>query len=154
MAKIKTQGTDLFVANTPTTALKLACITSFSGLSGARNKIDVTCFSSVEMESEGGMPDPGEITVGGIYDTADSVFTDLVALKDSGDTVEWYLGGNDGTTAPTVAAGVLTPPTARTGFTFQGYVADIAWAMDANSVWKYTLTIQRSGPWDLIPATP
>lgn len=152
MGKIKTQGTDLYVADTSSTAVKLACITSFSGLGGARNQIDVSCFSSAEMEFEGGMANPGQITVGGIYDSADAVFSTLLTLKESGDKVEWYLGGSDGTTAPTVAASVITAPAGRTGITFQGYVADITWQMDANSVWKYQLVIQRSGAWDLVPA--
>ena len=152
MGKIRTQGTDLYVVDTATTAVKLACITSFSGLGGARDQIDTTCFSSVEKEFEGGMATPGQITVGGNYDTADAVFTQLLALKDSGELTEWYLGGSDGTTAPTVAASVMTAPTGRTGITFQGYVADITWQMDASSVWKYQLVIQRSGAWDLIPA--
>jgi hypothetical protein len=152
MAKIKSQGTDLFVVDTATTVAKLACITSFGGLGGARSQIDVSCFSSVEMEYEGGMANPGQITVGGIYDTADSVFDKLITLKDSGETVEWYLGGSDDTTAPTAAASAIVPPSGRTGITFNGYVADITWDMAANGVWKYQLVIQRSGPWDLVPA--
>lgn len=152
MGKIKTQGTDLFVVSAPTVASKLACITAFGGLGGARNQIDVSCFSSVEKEFEGGMATPGQITVGGIYDELDTVFTTLVGLKDSGDIVEWCLGGSDSVTAPTVAAGVITPATARTSITFQGYVADITWDMAADSVWKYSLVIQRSGPWTLLPA--
>lgn len=152
MAKIKTQGTDLYVVSGPTIASKLACITAFGGLGGARNQIDVSCFSSVEKEFEGGMATPGQITVGGNYDTTDTVFADLIALKDSGDLVEWYLGGSDGTDAPTVAASVMTPPTDRTGISFEGYVADITWEMGSDSVWKYSLVIQRSGPWTLIPA--
>lgn len=152
MGKIKTQGTDLYVVDTATTAVKLACITAFSGLGGARNQIDVSCFSSTEMEFEGGMANPGQITVGGIYDSADTVFPTLVGLKDSADVVDWYLGGSDGTAAPTVLASALTAPAARTGITFRGYVADITWQMDANNVWKYQLVIQRSGAWDLVPA--
>lgn len=152
MGKIKTQGTDLFVVSAPTIASKLACITSFSGLGGSRNRIDTTCFSSIEKESEGGMADPGQITVGGIYDTADTVFDALITLKDSAELVEWYLGGSDGTAAPTVAASVMTPPAARTGISFEGYVSDITWDMGADSVWKYSLVIQRSGPWTLIPS--
>mgnify|MGYP001086526134 CR=1 FL=1 len=151
MGKIKTQGTDLYAVNAATTAAKLACITAFSGLGGARGQIDVSCFSSTEMEFEGGMANPGQITVGGIYDTADTVFGDLVDLKDSGEVVDWYLGGSDGTSPPTVAASVLTAPTGRTGITFSGYVADITWQMDASSVWKYQLVIQRSGGWTLVP---
>lgn len=152
MAKIKSQGTDLFAVDTATTVAKLACITSFSGLGGARNQIDVSCFSSVEMEFEGGMANPGQITVGGIYDTADTVFSTLIDLKDSGDTVEWYLGGSDSTTPPTAAASAIVPASGRTGITFNGYVSDISWQMDANNVWKYQLVIQRSGAWTLVPA--
>lgn len=151
MAKIKTQGTDLFVVDTDTTVAKLACITAFSGLGGSRNQIDVSCFSSVEMEFEGGMANPGQITVGGIYDTADDVFQTLVDLKASGDIVEWYLGGSDAVTPPTAVGSAIVPATARTAITFSGYVADITWDMAANNVWKYQLVIQRSGPWTLIP---
>lgn len=154
MGKIKSQGTDLFVCPDGVAVDKLACITQISGLGGARGQIETTCFSSIEKEYEGGMATPGQITIGGIYDDADTVFDTLVSLKDSGDVVPWYVGGSDGTSAPTVTAGALTPPTTRTGISFKGYVADISWQMDPDNVWRYQLVIQRSGPWQLTKKTP
>lgn len=150
MTKIRTQGTDVYV-HADNYIDKLACVTSISGLGGARSQIDVSCFSSDEMEYEGGMANPGQITFGGIYDSDDAVFATLIGLKESGEIVDWYIGGNDGTSAPTEVATVFTPPSDRTGIDFKGYVADISWQMDANSVWKYQLIVQRSGGWNLTP---
>jgi len=133
----------------------LGCITGIDGLSGARQQIDVTCFSSEEMEYEAGRANPGQITVSGIYDTDDAVFPQLVVLKDSGTTIGWYIGGSDGTDPPTEnSIGEVEPPTTRTGIDFRGYVADITWQIQPNNKWRYQLVIQRSGPWHLTPKTP
>lgn len=157
MAKLSDLGTAIYgvdPAQSPS-VFTLGCISAIDGLSGPAQQVDVTCFSSVEMEYEAGRANPGQITVSGIYDTNDSVFTDLVELKNSKRKIEWYIGGSDGTDPPTedTDGGVL-PPTTRTGLSFAGYVADITWQIQQNNVWRYQLMIQRSGPWTLTQKTP
>lgn len=154
MGKLKTQGTDVYVSPDGIAVDKIACVMSFSGLAGPRDQVDVTCFSSQEREYEAGMATPGQVTIGGAYDSADTVFETLVELKESGAVVQWYVGGSDGTAAPTVTSTVLTPPTSRTGISFKGYVADVSWQLEANNVWKFELVIQRSGAWTLTQKTP
>jgi len=154
MGKLKTQGTEVYVSPDGVAVDKLGCATSISGLSGPRDQIDTTCLNSAEREYEGGMPTPGQVTIGGIYESTDDLLPELITLKESGDVVQWYLGGSDATTAPTITATVLTPPTTRTGISFKGYLADFTWTMEGNNVWRYELVIQRSGAWALTQKAP
>jgi len=154
MSKLKTQGTDVYVSPDAIAVDMLGCVTSFSGLAGPRDQIDTTCFKAKEREFEAGMATPGQVTIGGAYETTDDLLPDLIALKDSGDVVQWFLGGSDGIADPTITAGVLTPPTTRTGISFKGYLADFSWTMEGNNVWRYELVVQRSGPWTLSRKAP
>lgn len=150
MAKLYDRGTQLYAvaASVSPPVMVVPCITSVDGLSGARQNIDETCFDSIENENAAGRAQPGQVTIGGIYDTTDPTFPELVALKDSGEKIWWYVGGSDGTDPPTLASdGGVDEPTTRTGLTFQAYVADISWQIAMNNNWRYTLTLQRSGPW-------
>jgi hypothetical protein len=158
MGRIKSKDTQMYavVPDISPAVLLLGCITAIDGLGGAANQIDTTCFSSQEMEYEAGLPNPGQVTVSGIYDSTDDVFPQLVTLKESGDVVGWYIGGSDGTDPPTEgsAGDVVEAPTTRTGVEFRGYVADVTWTMAANNVWRWTLVIQRTGPWTLTRKAP
>jgi Phage tail tube, TTP, lambda-like len=155
--KLKDKGTVFYgvIPSLSPPVLALGCITGIDGLGGAASQIDVTCFSDTEMRYEGGKPNPGQITISGIYDTEDDIFPELVALKRSQEVVGWYIGGSDGTDPPTEASdGGVEPPTTRTGIDFEGYVADITWQIQANNTWRYQLMIQRSGEWNLTRKAP
>jgi hypothetical protein len=152
MGKLYDKGTQLYAiaASISPSVMVVPCITSIDGLSGPRQNIDETCFDSLENENAAGRAQPGQVTIGTIFDTNDPTFPELVALKDSGEKIWWYIGGSDGTDPPTLSSdGGVDAPTTRTGISFQGYVADIAWQIAMNNNWRDTLTIQRSGPWVL-----
>lgn len=152
MAKLYDKGTQLYAiaASVSPPVMVVPCITSIDGLSGARQNIDETCFDSIENENAAGRAQPGQVTIGTIFDTADPTFPELVALKDSGEKIWWAIGGSDGTDPPTLGSdGSPDAPTTRTWIIFQAYVADIAWQIAMNNNWRDTLTLQRSGPWEL-----
>lgn len=154
MGVVKTQGTEMYVVAeeiSPEVQL-LGCITGIDGLGGAAGQIDTTCFNSIEMEYEGGMNNPGQVTISGVYKTTDTTFPNLVALKRTKTVVGWYIGGNDGTDPPTADSNFLVvPPTNRTGIDFRGYIADLTWQLQQNNVWRWQVVVQRSGEWDLTP---
>jgi len=152
MGKVKTQGTEVYAVASSLTpdVVLLGCVTSIDGLGGAASQIDVTCFNSEEMEYEGGLPNPGQITLQVVYDTSDASFEQLVDLKDSREVVGWYIGGNQSDDPPTADSNFLVvPPTTRSGIDFRGYVSDISFRMEINNIWRATVTIQRSGPYTL-----
>lgn len=155
MGRVKTRDTQMYMVDdvdSPAVNL-LGCITNIDGLGGPANQVDVTCFSSAEMEYEAGLANPGPVTVQGIYNTTDDTFPRLVELKNSGRTVGWYIGGPESTTPPTEGSSgdIVEAPTDRTGIEFHGYVADVSWQLQANNVWRWTLTVQRSGAWTFTP---
>lgn len=148
MGKLKDKGTQLYVgsASLSPPVMVLPCITGITGLSGARQNIDETCFDSAEGENSAGRAQPGQVQISAIFDTNDETFPELEALFDSGETAAFYVGGSDGTDPPTLdSTGAIEPPLTRTGIDFRGYVADLAWEIQQNNVWRYTVTIQRSG---------
>lgn len=152
---IKTQGTALYFVKpgSPTgTAVKLTCPTGISGLGGAADQIDVTCLDATEDRAYvRGLGNPGQITVPFILKSGDASHGDIVALKESGVTVQWMACFSDGDAAPTVTVGTnnFAALTSRSNIRFDGYVADITLDGSTNEVWRGTLIIQRSGPWSL-----
>jgi hypothetical protein len=148
MGKLKDKGTQFYVGTVSLSppVMVLPCISGIDGLAGARQNIDVTCFDSDEGENEAGRAQPGQVQISAIYDTNDQTFPELEALFDSGETAGFYIGGSDGTDPPTLdSTGLIEPPTTRSGIDFRGYVADLAWQIQQNNVWRYTITIQRTG---------
>lgn len=151
----KTQGIELYYASAPTVASKIAQITSAPPpMGGARSQIDITTLDSIEHEYASGMANPASEQFGIIFNPGDTSHQALIALKNSGVLVPWWLGLSDGTVAPTVVASAfVVTPVARSFFTFLGYVADVALATGINDVIKGTVTIQRSGASNLVPHT-
>jgi hypothetical protein len=147
MAKLKTQGTELYM--TPdggTNIYKIGYITSISGLGGGADQIDVTHFDSAEREYERGFLAPGQVTISIVYDTSDPSFAQLTSLRSSGAMADWLIS-SPGTAAPSWsgANGRLEPGSGRRGLAFKAYVADMTWSFETNEVWRVEVTLQRSG---------
>lgn len=149
MAVAKTQGTQLYVvAENGTTVQGITCPTGITGLGGAADQIDVTCLSDlVDKAYLRGLGNPGVVTVPFNLDPADASHKLLFTYMASGAVVNWLVALSDGTAAATaVVAGVITPPTGRSCFGFNGYVADVVVDIATNEIVRGTLTIQRTGP--------
>lgn len=143
---IKSQKTELFWASAPTAATKVVCPTSISGLGGARDQIDTTCLDEGEDRTfVGGLGNPGQVTVAFNVHEDEISHEDLLALKESGETVSWGIYGPQTATAPTVVASEMQEVASRTSAIFEGYVADVNIDIQGNDIWKGTITIQRSG---------
>lgn len=150
---VKTQGTHLFFVD-PNAAggpaiVKFACPTGATGLGGAADQIEDTCLdATTDKTFQRGLGNPGQVSIPFNYIPSAASHAALLKLKDSGENVSWYIGLSDGTAAPTLGTDdKLVPPlaTARSGFLFTGYVADVNIDIATNEIVRGTATVQRSG---------
>jgi hypothetical protein len=151
--EVKSQGTHLyFVDRTgPATLVKLTCPTGITGLTGgAADQIESTCLDeTTDKTFVRGLNSPVAISVPFNLHPADASHQLLYELKESGDVLDWAALLSDGTAPPTLG---LTPdfdllmPTTRSGFQFQGYIAEVNIDATGNDLIRGTLTIQRTGP--------
>lgn len=149
---VKTQGTELyFVDNSRTTSdpdlIKLACPTGIQGLGGAKDQIETTCLDTVgDKEFAGGLGNPGVVTVPFNLIPREYSHQILLALKKSGEILNWIACLSEGATAPTIDTdGAIAAPAGRSSFLFQGYISDVNIDVANNEIVRGTLTIQRSG---------
>jgi hypothetical protein len=164
---VRTQGTRLFFASPDAASssdpdgvviYKLACPTGINGLGGARGQIDTTCLDSIEMEKQGGMLDPTELSAPFNFLPGSFSHQALLDLRESGTLISWLIAFSDQLVSPTAvdSSSRLVSPGPTTA-EFLGYVADVTFDIATNEIVRGTLTIQRSGPvaWDLpIPSQP
>lgn len=147
--EIKTQGTELFFADSTATVpamVKLTCPTGITGLGGAADQIDSTCLDDLtDRKYERGLGNPGQVSVPFIMKASDASHKRLFELQASGVSMAWMVCLSDGATDPTYTAGSLTPPTGRTSIAFTAYIADVALDIATNELVRGTLTLQRSG---------
>jgi hypothetical protein len=147
---LKTQGTELFFTNPLTTAadiVKVACPTGITGLGGPADQLDDTCLDSTERTFKPGLRTPSAISVPINFIPSSPSHQALLALFQSGQSMNWMIAFSDGTVDPTVvnSAGLITPPANRTSIRFDGYVSDFNLDIATNEIVRATLTIQRSG---------
>lgn len=145
MPAIKTQGTNLyFVDNNLVVAMQ--CPTGITGLGGSRDQIETTCLNATDDKSyEGGLGNPGQVSVPFIFDPSASSHQALLDLKESGEKINWAIAFSDGTSTPTQVYGEFVFPTTRTFAGFVAFVSDVNIDVATNEVVRGTLTLQRSG---------
>lgn len=149
---VPTQGTELYFVDPTVTSsdpdlIKLACPTGVTGLGGAADQIDSTCLDSVgDKEFVGGLGNPGTVSVPFNFIPRQISHQVLFALKDSRQVLNWLLALGDGTNQPTMTSeGEITPPTLRSSFGFDAYIADVNIDVATNEIVRGTLELQRSG---------
>lgn len=144
MAKLPTQGTDVYVSTDGSTVDKIACPMTIDMAANTADQVEVTCLSSQTREYVPGLPTLGAITITGAYDTTDTVYEKLLELAASHDVVPWFIGFSDSTAAPTITTGTMTPPPDRTGYSITGFISSMSPSIPQNNVVQYTLVIQPS----------
>lgn len=142
----KTQGTRLYFCQDGSEIHKVACPTGITGLGGARPQISKTCLDSTEQEYEGGMPDPGEVTVPVNFISRSAAHQALADLFESGESVSWMIveSNQSGAPASVDSDSRLVSPGATTK-EFLGHIANLTFDYQTNEIVRATLTIQRSG---------
>lgn len=151
MSTVKTQGTKLYFAN-PTASnpqlIELACPTGITGLGGAADQIETTCLSAtVDRTYTRGLGNPGQVSVPFNLIPTNASHQLLFDLKEDGTVINWLACLSDGTNAPTTfdSNDRIVPPSGRTSFGFDAYIADVNIDIATNEIVRGTLTLQRSG---------
>lgn len=144
---IKTQGTNLYAIDpTDDSLVVVACVTSISGVTAARDQVETTCLEAQARSYESGMVTPGAASLGLNFDPSSTSHGFLHDLYVAGTTTTFAIGWSDGTTAPTVdSSGAFDLPTSRTWLTFDGYISDMPFDFQLSSVVQSTVSIQMSG---------
>jgi hypothetical protein len=98
-------------------------------------------LNSKSREYIAGLATIGQVTITAAVETDDTAFPALDTLATSGLEIPWFIGLSDGTTPPTMTAKAMTPPTDRSGWTFNGFVASVSPQIEQNNVVKYEVVI-------------
>jgi len=157
------QGTQLYVMNqtvSPHVAVVAAALQGLAGIGGAKSSIKLSNFDSPGYdEFAGGLIDPGKPNGNMITDmnsTAHQLLKTLLGLGQTAETSFFY-GLGDGTSPPTVIAGVLTPPKSatpvlytRSGWLWDGFVSEFSQSAQTNNVLMAKFSSQASGAVQMI----
>lgn len=151
---IKTAGTRLYYIDGTDGVRTVGCVTSISGVSAARDQIEITCLEDLARSYEAGMVTPGAVTFGVNFDPSDDSHVALHDLYVSGESVQWAIGWSESDDAPVLDTdGEFSYPTTRTFLEFDGYISDLPFEFALSAVVTSSISIQMSGFPQLIPAT-
>lgn len=155
-----TQQSQLYIMNktvSPAVAVVIAQLQGLDGIGGQASSIKLSNFDSPGYEEYAkGLVDPGKPSGNVVFnygDTGHQLLQKLLGMG-QGSTTSFFYGASDATNAPTVVAGVLTPPKsgvspsqtwARSGHTFDGFVAEFGISAQVNNVLMAKLSLQASG---------
>ncbi|WP_151768893.1 phage tail tube protein [Acinetobacter colistiniresistens] len=126
MANVKTQKTQIF-AVIGNKVVRFICPKRISFGQDSFGKIDVTCLDADNKQYERGIRDPGEGAVGINYNDTNLSHDELLAIADSGETLEWHVGSGNSASQPTYDATTgIDLPEDRHWWSFKGYLNDTA----------------------------
>lgn len=151
---IRTQGTELYVADTLSAsvaaALKFVCPTGITGLGGAKDQIESTCLDTMgDKEFVSGLGNPGQVSVPFNFIPRNLSHQILFDLKESGETLKWIELFSESNAVPTLDGnGEFIAPASRTSAKFDAYISDVNIDAATNEIVRGTLTLQRSGQVD------
>lgn len=155
MAKVKTQGTELYLlddTDTGNEVRKIGSITGFSGVGGEAGEIDVTDMDSVAREFLTALKDNGTVSLNFDYDPQDESQTTLDALV-GGANKRFLVALSETATQPTFATSTYTLPTDRTTFDFNAGVRSFQLDGSADDAWRGTTNLRVSGDITKTPAS-
>lgn len=154
MAKVKTQGTEIYLlddTDTGNEVRKIGAITGFSGIGGEAGEIDVTDMDSVAREFLTGLKDNGTVTLNFDYDPQDASQQTLDSLV-GGANKRFVIGLSESATAVTYTSDFQIP-TDRTTFDFNAGVRSFQLDAQADDAWRGTMTLRVSGDITKTPAS-
>lgn len=148
---VRTQGTELFMIETASasdpTITKLSCPTGITGLGGAKDQIETTCFDTTnDKEYVAGLGNPGQVSVPFNLIPRQTSHQILFDLKEAGTVLKWIACLSEGSNDPTMDSDLeFVAPAGRTSFRFDAFISDVNIDMATNEIVRGTLTLQRSG---------
>lgn len=151
---VKTQGTQLYFLDPATsTIMEVGCIESLSGINTTADQIETTCLSSDDREYVAGLRNPGQAQFNLRTDFSVASHAALYVLCQDQTSTSWFVGWSDGDDAPTYSGSTLSLPDDRTWIEFEGYVSEMPFQFDQNSVVSSSVTVQVSGTITVTPST-
>lgn len=158
-----TQGSQLYIQNktvSPNTAVVVESVQGIDGLGGQASSIKLTNFDSPGYEEYAkGLVDPGKPggnIVLNFGSPAHQLLNKLLSMG-QGATTSFFYGAADGVAAPTIVAGVLTPAKtgspgtySRSGWLYDGFVAEFTISAQVNNVMMAKFTAQATGARQMI----
>lgn len=154
MAKVKTQGTELYLLDSTDSGnevRKIGSITGFSGIGGEAGEIDVTDMDSVAREFLTGLKDNGTVSINFDYDPQDESQQTMDALV-GGANKRFLVALSESSTQPTYGSD-FTLPTDRTTFDFTAGVRSFQLDASADDAWRGTTNLRVSGDITKTPAS-
>lgn len=156
---ILTQGTQLYFINPDSDGVEVVgCATSLNGGGNPADQIETTCLESFDREYKPGLRTPGSATFGINTDTMEvsHLLLDDISQRNPSPTLHWAIGWSDGTSPPTTTTDssgeiVFDTPDDRSWILFDGYISDFPFDFQLNTVVTSEISIQRTGPRQLIP---
>lgn len=141
------QGSKMWFIDPLTNDLvEVDCPTAISIPAAAREQLDVTCLGDTARKYKAGLGNPATATFSVFFDTSSESHVLIEDLLLSGETTTWIVGLGDGTAAPTVdSAGVVTFPTTRSYYLFEGYVSDGPLTLEIAAENTVEFSIQMTG---------
>ncbi|WP_180076909.1 phage tail tube protein [Acinetobacter sp. YH12251] len=123
MARIKVQKSQLYYFD-GTEIIAVQCAKNLTLGTDTEEDIDVTCLDDEEDNFDPGKKTPGEGTLDTDFDDENDSHLKLLALSksDPRKKVMWYLGSSHSTDAPTVVSDVVSTPTTRMWWVWEGYL--------------------------------
>lgn len=145
--ELRTQGTEIWVVNAPTTVLKIGNATALGDFGKQANDIVTTNLDSEAVEKIPGLPDNGDITLTINLAPGDESHKFLNDNAGTGNRFQFCIGYSDGTEPPTAAASAIVPPDAadRTSDVFLAGVKSFRKSVGTDSVVTVQVALSISG---------
>jgi hypothetical protein len=128
---ISSQGTKFYVGQevSPTTYIQVGEVQTFDGPSGQANVIDTTHLTSTAKEKLIGLPDEGQITIGGNYVSSDNGQDEMFEARNTQQRRDFKLEMSNGEL-----------------WLFQGYVLAFNISGGVDDKVNFSATVEITGP--------
>jgi hypothetical protein len=128
---ISSQGTKFYVGQevSPTTYIQVGEVQTFDGPSGQANVIDTTHLTSTAKEKLIGLPDEGQITIGGNYVSSDNGQDEMFEARNTQQRRDFKLELSNGEL-----------------WLFQGYVLAFNISGGVDDKVNFSATVEITGP--------
>ena len=145
--ELRTQGTEVWVANGPTTILKIGNNIGLGDFGKQSNDLITTNLDSVAVEKIPGLPDNGDVTITINLNPDDESHQFLELNAGTANRFQFCVGFSDGTEPPTALASEIVPPDAadRTSQTFLAGIKSFRASVGIDAIVTAVVMLSISG---------
>lgn len=144
MAHVKAQGTQVFTV-IDNQVVRFVCYKKIDLGQDSFQKIEINCMDDDTTDFERGRRTPGEGSIQIDYDDENISHARLLEIADSGEKLDWYIGGSQSKIPP--AYDVLTGidlPEDRTWWSYRGYLNDATPVFEQDQIVNYSFPLVRT----------